>query len=298
MSEYRHREARAELYGGVSAGRVDGWVRRYSAGVSLLDDAYAAEPGRVAPARLAPDEKLVAPFVRFELIEDRYERRRNRNQIERAEFFPLGVAATLQLGYAGTGFGSSRNAWLYAATVSRGFKPAGAEQTLIATATLAGQVASGEVQRQRLGGTVQYYLPHARRRLFYAAASADVLTRPGPFDELLLGGDNGLRGYPLRYQSGTRRALFTLEERAYTDVYVYRLFRLGGAAFADVGRAWGGPNANTTNPGWLVNVGAGLRIASVRSAFNNVLHIDVAFPLNPDPAVKRVQFLVKTRASF
>jgi len=125
-----------------------------------------------------------------------------------------------------------------------------------------------------------------------------MLTNPDPADTLLLGGDNGLRGYPLRYQSGDRRALFTLEERAYTDLYVFRLFRIGGAVFFDAGRAWGGNNANTVNPGWLSNAGLGLRIVSVRSAFSNVLHMDLAFPLNPTADVKKVQFLVKTKASF
>lgn len=74
--------------------------------------------------------------------------------------------------------------------------------------------------------------------------------------------------------------------------------RVGGAAFFDAGRAWGGDNVNTTDPGWLSNLGVGLRIFSVRAAFSNVLHIDVAFPLIPNAGLKKVQFLVKTKASF
>jgi len=115
-----------------------------------------------------------------------------------------------------------------------------------------------------------------------------------------LGGDNGLRGYPLRYQSGDRRALLTLEERIYTDWYPFRLFRVGGAVFFDVGRAWGGENANTNtvNPGWLSDVGFGLRILSARSAFGNVWHADVAFPLNPDSNIESVQFLFTGKYSY
>jgi hemolysin activation/secretion protein len=125
-----------------------------------------------------------------------------------------------------------------------------------------------------------------------------MLTRPDLPDLLQLGGDNGLRGYPLRYQSGTRRALFTVEERFYTDLYVWQLFRIGGAAFFDVGHAWGGDNVNTANPGWLSNAGIGMRIVSARAAFSNVLHLDLAFPLNTTPDIKKVQFLVKTKTSF
>ena len=296
-SQYRYRQNQAEVFGGRSEGRVDGWVRRYSIGINQQDDAYALEPALRAPAQLPRDEKLVAPFVRFELIEDRFEKSRNRNQIERPEIFALGLASTVQLGRATTGLGSTRDAWLYAASVSRGFEPL-PDHTLIASAAISGQVADGQVRRQRFGGQAQYYLRQNKQWLFYAAASGDTLTNPDPSDALLLGGDNGLRGYPLRYQSGERRALFTLEERLYTDQYWYRLLRVGGAAFVDVGRAWGGSNVNTLDPGWLGNLGFGLRFFSVRSSFSNVLHVDVAFPIGPADGVKKVQFLVKTRASF
>lgn len=300
VSQYRHREKQAEVFGGWSAGLVDGWVQRYSLGVSLQDDAYASEPGMVAPSPLPTDDRLVTPFVRYELIEDRFERELNRNLIGRPEYFALGLASNLQLGRASTGLGSSRNAWIYAASVSRGFEPA-PDHTLIAAAKLTGQLIDGQAQHQRLGAQAQYYWPQGKRWLFFAGASADMLTGADPGEALLLGGDTGLRGYPLRYQSGTRRALFTVEERFYTDLYVWQLFRVGGAAFFDIGRAWGGTDfggTNTVNPGWLSNAGFGLRIVSARSAFSNVLHVDVAFPLNATPDIKRVQFLVKTKTSF
>jgi len=296
-SQYRHRQTMGEAFGGWSQGLVEGWVQRYSLGVSVQDDAYALEPGLVAPPRLPTDEKLVAPFVRYELIEDRFDRQLNRNLIGRPEFFALGLASTLQLGRASTGLGSSRDAWVYAGSVSRGFEPAPGD-IVIAAAAVTGQYADGHVRRQRLKAQTQYYVPQGKRWLFFASASGDVLTRPDVPDTLLLGGDNGLRGYPLRYQSGTRRALFTVEERFYTDLYVWQLFRVGGAAFFDAGRAWGGDNVNQLNPGWLRNAGFGLRIVSARSAFSNVLHVDVAFPLDATPDIKKIQFLVKTRTSF
>ena len=300
VNQYRHRQALAEAVAGWSPGLVDGWVQRYSLGVSYARNAYAPEPGLAAPAALPGSEKLVAPFVRVALIEDRFDRELNRNLIGRPEFFALGLAASVQLGWASTGTGSSRDAWLYAGAVSRGFEPV-FRHTLIAAANVAGQYADGLVRRQRLGAQAQYYWPQNPRWLFYAAASGDTVKaaqQPDAADALLLGGDNGLRGYPLRYQSGTRRALFTVEERFYTDLYVWRLFRVGGAAFFDAGRAWGGDNTNALNPGWLSNAGVGLRIVSARAAFSNVLHVDVAWPLNTTAGMKRLQFLVKTKVSF
>lgn len=297
VSEYRHRKEAYELLGGWSAGRDKGWVRRYSVGLRSTDDAYAFEPGRVAPPALPADETLVGPFVRFDLIEDRFEKVQNRNQIGRPEFFALGLQARVQVGRALRSLGSTRQPWLYEATISRGFETA-PEHSLFASARLNGQYEDGKVLRQQAGASMQYYLPHHRRWLLYASISGDTLTNPDANEYLLIGGDSDLRGYPLRYQAGVRRAVLTLEERFHTDYFPFRLFRLGGAAFVDYGRAWGGGNVNRENPGWLADVGFGLRIFSVRAAFSNVLHVDLAFPLDADANIKKVQFNVKTKASF
>ena len=90
----------------------------------------------------------------------------------------------------------------------------------------------------------------------------------------------------------------SVEGRHYTDWYIFQLIRVGGAVFFDVGRAWDGPYQNVANPGWLRDVGFGLRLSNDRSASGNVLHLDVAFPLNADASIKQVQFVVKTYKSF
>ena len=296
-SQYRHQQDLAEVFGGWSPGLVDGWVHRYSVGLRSENDRYRVEPGLTAPAQLPTNEKRVGPFVRYQLLEDRFEKEVNRNLIGRPEFFALGLSSTVQLGVAAKALGSSLDALLYSGSISRGFAPAPG-QTLIASGQIAGQIANGQVRRQQVGGRAEYYRPQGPRWLFYAAASADLLTEPDANQALLLGGDNGLRGYPLRYQSGTQRALLTLEERYYTDLYLWRLFRFGAAAFVDTGRAWGGDNINTSNPGWLTDLGFGLRIISSRSAFGSVLHLDIAVPLNTAPGIQRVQFLVTNKSSF
>ena len=49
---------------------------------------------------------------------------------------------------------------------------------------------------------------------------------------------------------------------------------------------------------WLKEVGIGLRFGSSRSSFGNVIHVDLAFPLDGDDSIDSVQFLVETKASF
>jgi hemolysin activation/secretion protein len=276
---------------------VDGWVQRYSVGVSYADDSYEIDPSQVPPAQLPPDQELAYPFIRYEVIEDKYVKLRNRNKIGRPEFFAMGLNAHVQVGRASTSFGSTRDLWLYSSGISRGFESVSGGD-LLTSLTFSGQYGDGRGERQFVGATTQYFLPQGDHALFYAATFLNAVRNPGPADQLLLGGDNGLRGYPLRYQSGNQRALFTVEERFYTDWYPFRLIRVGGAVFFDVGRAWGGAFQNLANSGWLGDFGFGLRLVSDRSAFGNVVHLDVAFPINPDANIKKVQFLVTTKGSF
>jgi hypothetical protein len=69
--------------------------------------------------------------------------------------------------------------------------------------------------------------------------------------------------------------------------------------FFDMGGAWGEAElAPSEHLGLLKDIGFGLRLGSTRSALGNVLHIDVAFPLDGQRSIDRVQFLVQTKRSY
>ena len=297
VGQYRHREKVAEVIGGWSPGLVNGWTQRYLIGWLSRDDAYLAEPGKAPPALLPVNHKMHAAFLRHELAEDQFVKVKNRDQIARPEFFRLGFFSQLQLTRALESFGSTRDTWLYSATVSDGFSFRSGHDLLVG-GKVERRIASTGTPMTQVGAVARYYIPQGHNRLFYVALSGDRISGGGLPDQLLLGGDNGLRGYKSRYQAGENRAVFTLEQRAYTDWYPFRLLRVGGAVFFDVGRAWGGLNQNIANPGWLADVGVGLRIALDRAAFANVLHLDIAVPLNRAAGIKPVQFAVKTEVTF
>ena len=296
IAEYRHRQQRVETFGGWSAGLINGWTRRYSIGLLHQNDEYSLEPGKLAPERLPANLKLVGPFVRFELVQDEYRQDTNLNLIGRVEDFAMGLQANVQVGRALESLESTRDSWMYNAGVSNGFDLTKNSFLLTGVSTAGRYAEQGE--NQSVGGYVRYYHRHGRHLVYYAAVSADAVHDPDTPSPLNIGGDSGLRGYPLRYQSGERRVLFTTEARGYTDWYPFRLFRVGGAVFFDHGRAWKGENQNTVNGGWLRDVGFGLRLLSARTSKGNVLHADFAFPLDPDPSIDRVQFLVKTKVAF
>ena len=161
-----------------------------------------------------------------------------------------------------------------------------------------GRIEDGDLVDGRFTVNSRYYLRHSMRRVSFASVTAALTSDLDPEEQLLLGGDNGLRGYPLRYQAGTSSALLTLEERFYTAWQPLKLFDVGAALFFDAGRTWGRSEGAAEPAGWLADVGFGLRLGSARSALGNVLHVDLAFPLNGAADIDGVQLLIETRKSF
>jgi len=299
VAQYRANNDTAEVSGGWSTGRVNGWVQRFSGGFASQSNTYTLQGDLPPPPQLPQDLVLNGPFVRYQIIEDLYERVRNRDQIGRPEFFALGMQSTLQLGRTFMGLGSTQEAWLYSANISKGLRLP-ARSTLFASASVSSRLNEGHRENQLISGSLRYFIPQTDHAQMLASTTLDVYRRPDVPAPLTLGGDTGLRGYPLSYQSGERRALTTLEERLYSDWYPYHLFRLGGAVFADCGRAWNGTGetpADNRNK-ILCDAGFGLRFLSARSAFGNVAHVDFAFPLNYRNEVRSVQFLITTKSAF
>jgi len=90
----------------------------------------------------------------------------------------------------------------------------------------------------------------------------------------------------------------TVEQRYFTDWYPFRLARIGGAVFADIGRVWGQNPVGAESRDWLTDIGFGLRIAPTRGSSGKMVHIDIAFPLNGDDTIDSVQFLLEAKRSF
>ena len=123
VDQYRVRQRGATLFRGWSDGLKDHWATRCTAGVTFDDNQF--EP-RETPRGLgfAPaSRKLVYPWIGYELLEDRYYKLENLNQIGRVEDFSLGWRTTALVGVASTAYGADRNALIWSGSLSRGFIP-------------------------------------------------------------------------------------------------------------------------------------------------------------------------------
>src|SRR5262249_60990247 len=88
-AKFRHKQDLVDAFGAWSAGRVGGWVQRYSVGVNYQKDAYNAEAGLPAPQQLPADQTLVAPYLPYEVVQDAYQRYKNLDLIQRPHYFVI-----------------------------------------------------------------------------------------------------------------------------------------------------------------------------------------------------------------
>ncbi len=298
VDQFNDNQSSYELSGGISGGLVDGWARRITAGMRYDRNLFAATPGTSTPALALPSDRTLSyPFVGFEILEDRYAKIGDQDQIGRTEDLYFGTDVSAEIGLSNAVFGADRDAIMLAAKARRGFAFGGL-QTLFLTSDFASRVEQGRARNLIADASAAYYWRWDPERVFYVGLATTVTDALDPDMQLLIGGDNGLRGYPLRYESGTSRALLTVEQRFYTDWFPFRLVRVGGALFGDVGRTWGRGAVGNSDPGLLRDIGFGLRLGNSRSGLGNVLHIDVAFPLDGVSAIDKVQFLIETKQSF
>lgn len=297
-SEYQDRATAYEAYRGWSKGLQNGWTRRYTAGLAYDDHRFSAVTDSAYPTLAIPeDRELLTPFVGFEIVEDRYEKSINHDQINRVEDRFLGTRFGARLGIARAGAGSDRDAWLLRAGAQTGFGSSGTRSLLLATG-LGGRFEPDGARNLSMNVSAKYYKRQSERRRLYVGLSGTYGHNLDLDKYLVLGGDNGLRGYPLRFQTGDKRVLFTVEQRYFTDWYPFRLFHVGGALFFDMGRTWGNSPAGAPGNQLLKDVGFGLRIGSSRSGLGRMLHVDVAVPLDDKEGIDGVQVLVSTKKGF
>ena len=296
-AEYRHERDNISAFGGWSSGLKNRWVARWTTGVVYDDNRFSAVANPTLPAVIPSDRKLVYPFIGIEILEDQFEKSTNSDQMERYEDFYFGTRVSARLGWSDTAFGANRNALVYTTTANKGFGSMDRKALLI-TGNIRGRLESGDLANATLNVNARYYARQSEKRMFFARFNATAGQNLDIDNPIEIGGDTGLRGYPLRYQSGDSRVLISFEQRYFTDWYPFRLFRIGGAVFFDAGRTYGQDPLDGPKLGWLKDVGLGLRLSPTRFGTKKVFHVDIAFPLDGDPTIDNVQFLFEGKRSF
>ncbi|HSS47835.1 MAG TPA: hypothetical protein VLX28_02705 [Thermoanaerobaculia bacterium] len=299
FDRFQHREDSFGVSTGWSPGLVDRHTHRFLAGFFYERDRFAPATGFEPPVILPGDRTLAYPWVSYDYLQDGYFTARDMDRIQRTEDVNTGRQFHLRLGYSSRSWGATLDRVVADASAATGWHP-GPRQLLLAVFQGSSRFGGGGAENLLMSGSLRYYLRDFGDHIFYAALSGDVAHQLDPERQLLLGGDTGLRGYPLRYLQGDRRVLLTLEQRFYSNRELFHLFHMGAAAFFDAGSAWfeDGDGKVAARRALLKDAGLGLRFGSSRSSRGSMIHLDLAFPLDGGSSIKRVQWLVSTSETF
>lgn len=292
--QFRHQQRFLEIYGGLSPGLLHGDTSRFRVGFTLDRNLFSRAGGYDFRP---PDRVLSYPWIGYQWIEDGFTVERDLNRIARIEDYNLGRQLSVRLGYSAPAFGGDRDRLIFAGAASAGWRPA-SEQLLLGSLQATARYAEGRSENVVASGAVRFYARDVGTSLTYVNLEGTVAHRLDRDAQVLLGGDSGLRGYPLRFEQGDRKVLLNLEQRFYSNRELFHLVYLGGVVFFDAGRAWFLDSPRIGRERLLKDAGVGLRIGSSRSARGSVVHLDLAFPLGAERSLKRAQWLVSTSESF
>jgi len=248
------------------------------------------------PPFLPTDRQLAYPFISFEYERQNYQEMSDIYNINAIEDINMGWRLNGRIGLSdGQDENSTESVWQL---TSNTFLPIG-EYSYLA---LSAAVDFHQNQRQdRFRGhfNIELFLPISAQWKLYFKNQSDFSDNEYLDQIVTLGGNNGLRGYPIQYQHGQESYLFSVEGRYYPNINIWRLFDVAGVIFYDRGKASGSTDLDNIETGWLDSLGFGVRLYSPHFAGDaRVIHLDLAYALSANDEVKGLEFRLLTRTHF
>lgn len=299
VATFQNHKHIGELHWGFSEGLKNAITKRWWIGVHGQNENYEPVPNEPAPTDFPQNRVVNYPWIGFDRINENFITTTNLNQIHRIEDYNLGASFSWRLGLAKESFGSDKDRLAYQGGYRNGWRFRD-DILMQLELNLNGmwQLEEEQSEDSQINGSFRYFNSKSNYVGTYFAFDFAYAYDLPPYRQILLGAEEGLRGFPSRYQDGDRSFLMTIERRYYNDWHPFRLFRVGFAGFIDVGRAWFPKEARTEQTETLYNVGFGLRIASTRAQSDQVYHVDIGFPLNGPDDIDSYQITLTARQSF
>lgn len=230
---------------------------------------------RFAPAAGYPsgpaDRRRVLPALGLTVWRPRYETAHFLFDLGRTEDVQTGSWVSVRHGVSLRGLGSDRNFGFFQAQLAPAFRPWD-RGYVFASGFLRASYGRGGAFNLYTAATLSVYVRVGEVHSLAARLQGEAISRSEEGEQLLLGLDEGLRGYLPRRFDGTRRALFNLEARP--TYYRHRVFVLAGAFFLDGGAAW---TPGRTSPAWGASAGTGLRLGLSRVYNSPILRADLGY---------------------
>lgn len=239
--------------------------------IRLSDQHFTPEAGYTYSPR---NRRRVLPAFTFTLWKPQYEKQVFVRQMGRTEDLQIGSSLYTRLGFSAKTFGSDQNYLFYTLQISPRYKPT--ENTfLFMDLSLSSRHQNGTYYNLISEAELTLYTRVHNLHTLAFRARINALARPEDNNQLLLGLNNGLRGYLPRRFDGTRRYTLNLEARPI--LYQHRTFIVGSALFIDAGDAW---TPSQSNPAFNTSTGFGLRLAATHVYDQPILRTDLTYAIH------------------
>lgn len=253
-------------------------------GYRVRDDVYTSSNSASGLLAAPPSRKRHVLETLLSFTEADYLKEDFIEAFDRVQDFNLGLRFSLRLGYAARDLGSTENEALASLHVARGVR-LGEGHFAEGAGGLVFRYPGSQTRDIVQSFNFNYYKKHFALPFNTLVIHAETVhgLRLADGLQVLLGGNNGLRGYKFNAFAGSKSLLFNVENRWFVLNDFLRLVSLAPVVFWDMGYVW--PSGAALKGDDLKHdIGVGLRLGMTRSAVNPVIRFDVSHALNKEGA--------------
>ena len=275
-------------------------LKQHAADVSRLGIGFRYERQRttsVEDSRIEDitdfDEKY--PYLYAQWAKSQWTEQRNFLGLGKVEDIDTGLGARIEVGLILDALGNNSNSIRISGALSQGVWTSTKSLHMLSLKQTHYVGAVGQ-EKFQLSGRYQYFRWVSEKNHLKLQIVADQQRGRSRSEDIELGGEFGLKGYRNGYQKGDTRLLSIAEFRHVTDWTPFSLLNLGWGVFAEAGKAWTG--ATNEQADTLFDVGAGFMFSPSRSTRNDIVRLDITFPLTDGEGVDSFLLYAGTQLKF
>lgn len=292
-NEFRSNRDYAEISGGWKISQQGQQVQHLNVGVTLDDHQFGTNESSTRPA---PDDRdLSQIWLGWDWFESDYQKMYNFFQFKKVEDINFGWQASARLGRLNKGLGADSTGWNFQATLAKNWPLT--EVSWLTYRSEYQQLEGKNFQSQQLFSHQLRHIYHlSDHEVWISQFQWNIGKNLFRDQRIAIGGDDGMRAFPLYYQSGNKSAIASTEYRYITSWHLYQLLDVALAAFVDAGRAWDNPDRITTlDTDTLYGYGVGIRLLPSHASRGSIISIDLSKPVtnNPDLSGWRWRLIAK-----
>lgn len=294
FNEYRSNQKYAELSTGWNLWPAHHRVQHLTVGITKNSHRFTTNnDSTIAPPN---DHDTSQLWLAWDLLDSDFQELRNFFLWNRVEDINFGWQAQLRLGRVMPSLGADDHGWHWQANLQKNYSLS-KQSWLVGRLSFDQLKLQSEQERQLFQTDIQYIRHVSEQHVLLTQLKWTVGKNLYRDQRIDIGGDAGMRAFPLYYQTGDKALVTSAEYRYITHWHVYQLLDVAIAGFVDVGRAWDNPErpAGPDDGKTLSGYGVGLRLLPSHSSRGSIISIDLARPVsdNPDLQGWRWQLIAK-----